>query len=204
MQILQKRFDLRLACPFLGEGVRSVSMLTYPLTIFNFFVIVNSGLSNVCKINSRLSGVTLLSRNLVLQDCWETGSRSCKLEVTFAIHLLLSLKIIYPQALASRVLMFCIFLDFSTYATHNCVKGQQTEKIGGSYSYHEKAQDLANSITRYFLSRRYLCMDISGYQTKPVKESSGGRASRAIRPPGGRARRTREIRGRSCSNLPPP
>ena len=35
--------------------------------------------------------------------------------------------------------MFCIFLDFSTYATHNCVKGQQTEKIGGSYSYHEKA-----------------------------------------------------------------
>ena len=87
MQILQKRFDLRLACPFLGEGVRSVSMLTYPLTIFNFFVIVNSGLSNVCKINSRLSGVTLLSRNLVLQDCWETGSKSCKLEVTFAIHL---------------------------------------------------------------------------------------------------------------------
>lgn len=26
------------------------------------------------------------------------------------------------------VLMVCIFLDFSTYATHNCVKGQQTEK----------------------------------------------------------------------------
>lgn len=86
MQILQNCFDLHLACPFLGEGVRSVSMLTYPLTIFNFFVRLNSGLSNVCKINFRLSGVTLLSRNLVLQDCWETGSKSCKLEVTFAIH----------------------------------------------------------------------------------------------------------------------
>ena len=103
MQILQKCFDLRLACPFLSEAVRSVSMLTYPLTIFNFFVRVNSGLSNVCKINFRLSGVTLLSRNLVLQDCWETGSKSCKLEVTFAIH---------PDHSYS--------LSFFPFVTHHC------------------------------------------------------------------------------------
>lgn len=54
LQILQKHFDLRLACPFLGEGVRSVSMLTYPLTIFNFFVRLNSGFGIVCKINFRI------------------------------------------------------------------------------------------------------------------------------------------------------
>ena len=38
------------------------------------------------KLTSGFSMVALLSRNLVLQDCWETGSKSCKLEVTFAIH----------------------------------------------------------------------------------------------------------------------
>lgn len=63
--------------------------------------------------------------------------------------------------------MFCIFLDFSTYATHNCVKGQQTEKIGGSYSYHEKhivtcvkcgRQFDANEGGAYYPeSRRYVC-----------------------------------------------
>ena len=115
MQILQKRFDLRLACPFLGEGVRSVSMLTYPLTIFNFFVIVNSGLSNVCKISSRLSGVTLLSRNLVLQDCWETGSKSCKLEVTFAIHRKDSL-----DHFCYRHLLYYIILSNSILQMQHC------------------------------------------------------------------------------------
>lgn len=39
------------------------------------------------KLTSGFSMVALLSRNLVLQDCWETGSKSYKLEVTFAIHL---------------------------------------------------------------------------------------------------------------------
>ena len=61
--------------------------------------------------------------------------------------------------------MVCIFLDFSTYATHNCVKGQQTEKIGGSYSYHEKAYCYLREVReavrrergRRLLSRRYVC-----------------------------------------------
>jgi hypothetical protein len=63
--------------------------------------------------------------------------------------------------------MFCIFLDFSTYATHNCVKGQQTEKIGGSYSYHEKAYCYLREVREavhandggayYPESRRYVC-----------------------------------------------
>ena len=38
------------------------------------------------KLTSVFSVVALLYRNLVLQDFWKTGSKSCKLEVTFAIH----------------------------------------------------------------------------------------------------------------------
>lgn len=30
----------------------------------------------------------MFSRNLVLQELWKTGSKSYKLEVTFAIHLI--------------------------------------------------------------------------------------------------------------------
>ena len=39
------------------------------------------------KLTSGFAGRALVSRNLVLQDFWKTGSKSCKLEVTFAIHL---------------------------------------------------------------------------------------------------------------------
>ena len=38
------------------------------------------------KLTSGFAGRALVSRNLVLQDFWKTGSKSCKLEVTFAIH----------------------------------------------------------------------------------------------------------------------
>lgn len=87
MQILQNCFDLRFACPFLGEGVRSVFMLTYLLTIFNFFVRLNSGFGNVCKINFRVAQLAMISRNLILQGFCIPGSKLCKPEVTFAIHL---------------------------------------------------------------------------------------------------------------------
>lgn len=39
------------------------------------------------KLTSGFAGIPLVSRNLVLQELWRTGSKSCKLEVTFAIHL---------------------------------------------------------------------------------------------------------------------
>ena len=38
------------------------------------------------KLTSGFAGNPLISRNLVLQELWRTGSKSCKLEVTFAIH----------------------------------------------------------------------------------------------------------------------
>ena len=39
------------------------------------------------KLTSGFAGIPLVSRNLVLQELWRTGSKSCKLEVTFAIYL---------------------------------------------------------------------------------------------------------------------
>ena len=39
------------------------------------------------KLTSGFAGIPLVSRNLVLQELWRTGSKSCKLDVTFAIHL---------------------------------------------------------------------------------------------------------------------
>jgi hypothetical protein len=38
------------------------------------------------KLTSGFAGSPLISRNLVLQELWRTGSKSCKLDVTFAIH----------------------------------------------------------------------------------------------------------------------
>jgi len=38
------------------------------------------------KLTSGFTGRPLISRNLVLQELWRTGSKSYKLEVTFAIH----------------------------------------------------------------------------------------------------------------------
>ena len=38
------------------------------------------------KLTSGFAGIPLVSRNLVLQELWRTGSKSCKLEVTFAIY----------------------------------------------------------------------------------------------------------------------
>ena len=41
------------------------------------------------KLTSGFAGRPLVLRNLVLQELWRTGSKSCKLEVTFAIHLII-------------------------------------------------------------------------------------------------------------------
>ena len=51
------------------------------------------------KLTSGFAGIPLVSRNLVLQELWRTGSKSCKLEVTFAIYLI-ELRAILISAIA--------------------------------------------------------------------------------------------------------
>ena len=58
------------------------------------------------KLTSGLERVMLISRNLILQGFLKSGSKSCKPEVTFAIHLTMHLVKWYIYIIAH---LECIF-----------------------------------------------------------------------------------------------
>lgn len=60
------------------------------------------------KLTSGFAGKPLVSRNLVLRKLWRTGTKSCKLEVTFAIHL----TIIGLSMIELRAILISAIADF--------------------------------------------------------------------------------------------